>query len=198
MKIIGLTGGIGTGKSTVEEIFKKLGCYVIDADKVVHSLYKDEIIKKKIKDLFTDEVFDEYGEIDRKKLAQIVFKDISKRKILESLIHPQVNRFIENWIEEISKKDPDAIVIVSVPLMIETGSYKKYDKIILVYATKDLQIKRLLKKGYTQEEAISRIDAQMDIDEKLKYADYVIYNTSTLEDLEREVKDVFEKIKSDC
>ncbi|MEJ5172346.1 MAG: dephospho-CoA kinase [Hydrogenothermaceae bacterium] len=198
MKVIGLTGGIATGKSTVEEIFKKLGCYVIDADKVVHNLYKDEIIKKKIKDLFTDEVFDKDGEIDRKKLAQIVFKDTSKRKVLEGLIHPQVNRFIENWIEEISKKDPDAIMIVSVPLMIETGSYRKYDKIILVYAPKDLQIERLLKKGYTEEEALSRIDAQMSIDEKLKYADYVIYNTSTLEDLEKEVIDVFEKIKSDC
>ncbi|MEZ0323557.1 MAG: dephospho-CoA kinase [Hydrogenothermaceae bacterium] len=198
MKVIGLTGGIATGKSTVEEIFKKLGCYVIDADKVVHNLYKDESIKRKIKNLFSEEVFDEYGEIDRKKLAHIVFKDSSKRKLLENLIHPEVNKFIEKWVEDIGQKDQNAIVIVSVPLMIETGSYKKYDKIILVYASKDLQLERLIKKGYTQEEALSRINAQMDIEEKLKYADYVIYNTKSLEDLEKEVIALYEKIKLDC
>lgn len=95
------------------------------------------------------------------------------------------------------KNNPDAVAIVSVPLMIETGSYKKYQKIILVYAPKELQIERLIKKGYSYEEAVSRINAQMDIEEKLKYADYVIMNTSTLENLENQVKRVFDEIKKD-
>lgn len=195
MKIIGLTGGIGTGKSTAEEIFKRLGAYVIDADSIVHQLYKQEHIKEKLKQIFTEDIFDNNQEIDRKKVARIVFSDKTKRKALEEIIHPEVNKYIDEWLNQIEKNNPDAVAIVSVPLMIETGSYKKYQKIILVYAPKELQIERLIKKGYSYEEAVSRINAQMDIEEKLKYADYVIINTSTLENLENQVKRVFDEIK---
>lgn len=197
MKIIGLTGGIGTGKSTAEEIFKRLGAYVIDADSIVHQLYKQEHIKEKLKQIFTEDIFDNNQEIDRKKVARIVFSDKTKRKALEEIIHPEVNKYIDEWLNQIEKNNPDAVAIVSVPLMIETGSYKKYQKIILVYAPKELQIERLIKKGYSYEEAVSRINAQMDIEEKLKYADYVIINTSTLENLENQVKRVFDEIKKD-
>lgn len=197
MKIIGLTGGIGTGKSTAEEIFKRLGAYVIDADSIVHQLYKQEHIKEKLKQIFTEDIFDNNQDIDRKKVARIVFSDKTKRKALEEIIHPEVNKYIDEWLNQIEKNNPDAVAIVSVPLMIETGSYKKYQKIILVYAPKELQIERLIKKGYSYEEAVSRINAQMDIEEKLKYADYVIMNTSTLENLENQVKRVFDEIKKD-
>lgn len=197
MKIIGLTGGIGTGKSTAEEIFKRLGAYVIDADSIVHQLYKQEHIKEKLKQIFTEDIFDNNQDIDRKKVARIVFSDKTKRKALEEIIHPEVNKYIDEWLNQIEKNNPDAVAIVSVPLMIETGSYKKYQKIILVYAPKELQIERLIKKGYNYEEAVSRINAQMDIEEKLKYADYVIMNTSTLENLENQVKRVFDEIKKD-
>lgn len=197
MKIIGLTGGIGTGKSTAEEIFKRLGAYVIDADSIVHQLYKQEHIKEKLKQIFTEDIFDNNQDIDRKKVARIVFSDKTKRKALEEIIHPEVNKYIDEWLNQIEKNNPDAVAIVSVPLMIETGSYKKYQKIILVYAPKELQIERLIKKGYSYEEAVSRINAQMDIEEKLKYADYVIINTSTLENLENQVKRVFDEIKKD-
>lgn len=197
MKIIGLTGGIGTGKSTAEEIFKRLGAYVIDADSIVHQLYKQEHIKEKLKQIFTEDIFDNNQDIDRKKVARIVFSDKTKRKVLEEIIHPEVNKYIDEWLNQIEKNNPDAVAIVSVPLMIETGSYKKYQKIILVYAPKELQIERLIKKGYSYEEAVSRINAQMDIEEKLKYADYVIMNTSTLENLENQVKRVFDEIKKD-
>lgn len=197
MKIVGLTGGIGTGKSTAEEIFKRLGAYVIDADSIVHQLYKQQHIKEKLKQIFTEDIFDNNQEVDRKKVAKIVFSDKIKRKALEDIIHPEVNKYIDEWLNQIEKNNPDAVAIVSVPLMIETGSYKKYKKIILVYAPKELQIERLIKKGYSYEEAVSRIDAQMDIEEKLKYADYVIINTSTLENLENQVKRVFDEIKTD-
>lgn len=196
MKVIGLTGGIGTGKSTVEEIFKSLGVDVIDADKVVHTLYRKDEIKRKVKELFGEGVFTD-GEIDRKKLADLVFSDSLKRKAIERLIHPEVEKYIQDWLEEIKSKNDSGIAIVSVPLMIETGSYRKYQKIILVYAPKDKQIERLLKKGYTLEDAVRRIEAQMDIDEKLKFADYVIMNTSTIEHLKDEVERVLNEIKAD-
>ncbi len=190
---IGLTGSIATGKSTVEKIFKELGVPVIDADEIVHNLLKEERIKRKLTEVLGD-ILDEKGEIDKKKVANIIFSDPIKKKEVENIIHPEVFRYIQKWIEEQEKKKPKGFVIVSVPLMIETGSYKNYDKIIVVYAPKELQLKRLIKKGMTKEEALKRINAQMDIKEKLKYADFVINNTGTLEDLRKEVERVYKEL----
>ncbi len=190
---IGLTGSIATGKSTVEKIFKEFGVPVIDADEIVHKLLKEDRIKKKLVDLLGD-VLDKNGEIDRKKVADIIFSDPKKKKKVEEIIHPEVFRYIQEWIKKQEKINPVGFVIVSVPLMIETGSYKNYDKIILVYAPKELQLKRLLDKGMSKEEALKRINAQMDIEEKLKYADFVIENTGTIENLRKEVKKVYRQL----
>ncbi|WP_028949739.1 dephospho-CoA kinase [Sulfurihydrogenibium subterraneum] len=196
MKVIGLTGGIATGKSTAEKILQDLGCFVIDADKVVHSLYENSEVLKEVKTHFP-EAFEE-DKLDKKKLASIIFNDPEKRKILESIIHPKVNQEIDKWLKEVKEKNPNAVAIVSVPLMIETGSYKKYDEIILIYAPKEIQIERLLKKGFAQEEALSRINAQMDIEEKKKYATYIIENTGSIEDLKRKLEDLYKKLVKDC
>ncbi len=196
MKKIGLTGSIGTGKSTVAKMFQELGAYVIDADKIVHELLKREDVKEKIKEAFGD-VFDNKGEVDRKKLASIVFNNPEKKKVLENILHPLVFQEINRFFKEIEEKDPHAVAIAEVPLMIETGSYKNYDKIIVVYAPEELQLKRLLEKGMSKEEAIKRIKSQMPIDEKVKYADIVIENTSTLEDLRKKVKEVYKKLKEE-
>lgn len=195
---VGLTGSIGTGKSTVSEIFQKLGAYVIDADKVVHSLLKDEKVKKEIADIFGNEVFDENGNIDRKKLASIVFNNPKMKKKLEEILHPKVRQEIENFVKEVYKKDKNAVVIAEIPLLIETGMYKNYDKVVVVYAPKEVQLKRLLKKGFSKEEALSRINSQMDIEEKVKCADIVIENTAGLKELEEKVKKVFEKLKEEA
>ena len=191
---VGLTGSIGTGKSTVVQIFKKLGAYVISADEIVHKLLEKEEIKKKIRELFGD-VFTPEGKVDRRKVAEIVFDDERKRKQLEGILHPLVFEEIRKFFEEVSKKDPKAVAVAEVPLMIETGSYKNYDIIVVVYAPKDTQLKRLTKKGLNKEEAEKRITAQMPIEEKVKYADIVIENTGSLKDLEKEVKKVYEIFK---
>ncbi len=196
MKKIGLTGSIGTGKSTVAKIFQELGAYVIDADKIVHELLKRDDVKEKIREAFGD-VFDSKGEVDRKKLASIVFNNPEKKKVLESILHPLVFQEINRFFKEVEEKDPEAVAIAEVPLMIETGSYKNYDKIIVVYAPEELQLKRLLEKGMSKEEAIKRIKSQMPIDEKVKYADIVIENTSTLEDLRKKVEEVYKKLKEE-
>ncbi len=194
MKLIGLTGGIATGKSTVEKLLESLGAKVIDADKIVHFLLNQNYVKEEIKKYFPT-VFDNEKNIDRKKLAQIVFNDFQKKKILEGILHPLVHQYIENWIEENKDKD---ILFISVPLMIETGSYKRYDKIVLVYASKELQLKRLIEKSFTQEEALARINAQMDIEEKRKYADYIIENTGSIQELEIKVMELYNELKKDC
>jgi len=198
MKVIGLTGGIATGKSTVEIILENLGGKVIDADKVVHKLLSDENVKSEIRQYFPD-AFDNEGNIDRKKLASIVFNDYEKKRVLENILHPKVNQEIDKWIEINKKENSEQVLFVSVPLMIETGSYKKYDKIVLVYAPREFQIKRLIEnKGYSYEEALARINAQTDIEEKRKYADYIIENTGTIQELEEKVKQLYEILLKDC
>ncbi len=191
---VGLTGSIGTGKSTVAKIFKELGAYVIDADQIVHSLLKEESVKEKIREILGN-VFDDKGEIDKKKVAEIIFNNPEKKKQLEALIHPLVFERIQEKIKNIEKKDPDAVVVVEVPLMIETGSYKNYDVVIVVYAPEEIQLKRLLNRGMEKEDALKRIKSQMPIDEKVKYADIVIENTGTLEELKKKVENVYRELK---
>ena len=191
---VGLTGSIGTGKSTVSKIFKELGAYVIDADQIVHSLLKEESVKEKIREILGN-VFDDKGEIDKKKVAEIIFNNPEKKKQLEALIHPLVFERIQEKIKNIEKKDPDAVVVVEVPLMIETGSYKNYDVVIVVYAPEEIQLKRLLKRGMEKKDALKRIKSQMPIDEKVKYADIVIENTGTLEELKKKVENVYRELK---
>ncbi len=191
---VGLTGSIGTGKSTVLKIFKDLGAYVIDADEIVHSLYKRKDIQEKVKSKFGD-VFNEDNSLNRKKVAEIIFNNPEKKKILESIIHPEVRKEINNKIRDIENKDRNTIVIVEVPLLIETGQYKEYDTVVVVYSPRDLQLSRLLKKGLSKDEALKRIYSQMDIEEKLKYADFIIDNSSSIEDLKKEVIKTFNNLK---
>jgi len=191
---VGLTGSIGTGKSTVLKIFKDLGAYVIDADEIVHSLYKKKYIQEKVKSKFGD-VFNEDNSLNRKKVAEIIFNNPEKKKILESIIHPEVRKEINNKIKDIENKDKNAIVIVEIPLLIETGQYREYETVVVVYSPRDLQLDRLLKKGLSKEEALKRINSQMDIEEKLKYADFVIDNSSSIENLKKEVIKTFNNLK---
>ena len=192
---VGLTGGIATGKSTVKEIFKNLGAYVIDADEIVKELWKDKQIQKQAEEILGIKVLDEKGNLKVKEIASVIFKNKEKKKKLEKLFHPEVFKYIQKWFRQIEEKDKTAIAIAEVPLMIETGSYKNYDLVILVYAPKDMQIKRLLKKGYSLEEAQQRINSQMDIEEKRKYADIIIENTTNLENLKKQIEKVFKELK---
>lgn len=191
---VGLTGSIGTGKTTVLNLFKELGAYVISADQIVHKLLERKDIKEKIKKEFGN-VFTPEGEVDRKKLADIVFTNKEKKKKLESILHPEVFKELNRFFKKVGEKDPDAVAIAEIPLMIETGNYKNYDVVIVVYAPEDIQIKRLKEKGMEEEDIIRRIRSQMPIDEKVKYADIVIKNTGSLEKLKKEVESVYKRLK---
>jgi len=190
---VGLTGSIGTGKSTVARLLEKEGAYVIDADKIVHNLFNRQDIKDKIKKLFGD-VFKKDGSVDRKKLAKIIFYNEKKKKQLEALLHPEVSKEIKRFFIRVKEKDPDAVAVAEVPLMIETGSYKEYDVVVVVYAPFELQLQRLIKKGMDKDEAIKRIKSQMPPEEKVKYADFVMNNTG--ENLQTQVKELYMKLKN--
>lgn len=193
---VGLTGSVATGKSTVASIFKEFGVYIIDADEISHNaLAKGEITYKKVLDKFGDKILDDNGNIDRKKLGNIVLKDKTKLAILESIIHPYVQEKRREIEKSILEKDKNAIIIYDVPLLFEKHLESSFDKIIVVYTNKPTQIERLMKRqNLTSDEALNLINLQMDIEGKKRRADFVINNSYSIEDTRKQVKEIFKKL----
>src|SRR5262245_46446187 len=141
---VGLTGGIATGKSTVGLMFVELGCHLIDADRITHQLFEPgQPIHTAVVQAFGSEILAEDGTIDRKKLGAIVFSDPAARTKLNSLVHPAVIQRQQDWLKEIETLDPRGIAIVDAALMIEIGTYKNYDKVIVVTCSPEEQRRRL-------------------------------------------------------
>jgi len=194
--VAGLTGGIATGKSTVSAIFKRLGAHIIDADELAREVVKKgSYAWKEIKRLFGEDVLNPDGTIDRAKLGSIVFRDELKRKRLEGIIHPEVFREIERLKGSISRKERDAIIILDIPLLIESGYQGKVDKVILVYADEKEQLRRLRGK-LSAEDALNRISSQMPLDEKRIYADYIVDNSGSIEETESQCRRVYAELLS--
>lgn len=193
---IGITGGIGTGKSKAAEIFKKYGAIVIDSDKIV-----DNLLKKgnkgyeKVLEFFGKDVINEKGEIDKKRLSSIVFSDSSKRKFLEELLHPLVIETREKIFSDIkillSRKD---IVVAESALIFEANTRKYFDYVVLIKASTEVRIKRLLERGLNISEIEERMNAQWDDERKEKLADFVVDNSSTLKHLEDQIKKIIQKV----
>ncbi len=198
MNIIAVTGGIASGKSLVLNTFMNLGAFVIDCD----LLSREAVIPGtkawwKIVDVFGKDILRNDLEIYRKKLGGIVFNDSRKRKILEQIIHPEVRRKCTERIEAIKKMAPNAIVVIDVPLLIETGVQKELDTVILVYANADTQIRRLMERdGITKAEAWRMVELQIPLAEKRRFADYIINNDGTREETETQVRKLFESFSS--
>lgn len=188
-KIIGITGSIATGKSTVISILKKLGYKIIDADKVAHFLMLrgNENYEKLVK-FFGNSILGDDLEIDRKKLGDLVFSDKSKLDLLNKLTHPT----IFNTIYKEIKSDNEKIVFVELPLLFEllnTGNLGiEIDEKWLVYVNEDTQIQRLMNRNsFTFEEAFDRVKSQMNIEEKRKLADFIIENNKDMAYLEEQI-----------
>jgi dephospho-CoA kinase len=194
---IGLTGGIATGKSYVLSVLSELGCEVIDSDAVAHQViepgrpaYVDII------DHFGRDILNEDGSINRAALGAIVFSDKIARERLNAIVHPRVYEAQVEWFERTRRRNPAAIAVVDAALMIETGSYRRFDKIIVVYCDPELQLQRLTERnGFTREQAQTRISAQMPSEEKLKYADYSIDTSNGFEDTRRQVEKIYEELR---
>jgi len=190
MILVGLTGGIASGKSTASSIFKELGAYIIDADVLAREIV--EPLKPAWKDVvknFGKGILNKDNSINRKKLAEIVFNNKKKREMLNAIVHPRVLKRAKEIEREIAKKDPEAVIIFDAALLIESGAYKKMDKNIVVYADEDVQVKRLMKRdGLTKDEAIKRIEAQMPLREKVRFADYIIDGNKALNIVKKQLK----------
>jgi dephospho-CoA kinase len=197
---VGLTGGIATGKTTVAQMFVELGCHLIDADAIVHGLFRPgEAVHRAVVEAFGDRVLAGDGTINRTVLGEIVFKDPAARQLLNSLVHPAVIARQKQWLDELEARDPHAVGIVEAALMIEVGTYKNYDKLIVVVCSPEEQRRRLRQRSALTEEQIeARIRSQMPMDEKAKYADYVIDNSGPLEDTRSQVQRVHSQLTSLC
>lgn len=196
MLTIGLTGGIASGKSTVSIEFEKLGAVIIDADQIARALiHPHKPLWRKIIAYFGTEIQREDLTIDRFRLGEKVFANETPRAVLNKMIHPEIRREIDRRLKEIEKEHPNAVVLVDAALLIETGTFKEMDKIIVVSASKRNQIRRLMDRNSLSEEAAKdRIRAQMPVEEKRQYADYVINTDGSVEEIRRQVRKIHAKL----
>jgi dephospho-CoA kinase len=174
---VGITGGIGSGKTTVCQIFEKLGVPVYYADQRAKELMEDDKpLIAEIKREFGQDIYDDDGKLNRSKLAEIVFNDEQKLLTLNNLVHPAVFRDNESWNEILARKGY-AYTLRESALLVETGSYRLLDKLIVVSAPEQDRIKRVMARdGSSEQQVRARINAQMPEEQKVKYADYIIHN----------------------
>jgi len=197
MLIVGLTGGAATGKTAVSQVLREEGAYIIDADQIARELvqpYKpawNEIIRA-----FGKEILQEDKSIHRKELADKVFADPKQRKVLNRILHPRIKEEIARRAREIGRKDPDAIVVIDAPLLVELGMHHTVDQLVVVTSTQTQQIERLKKRdGRSTEEALGLLSSQMPVKEKEKLADFVVRNEGSLEEMKKRAREVFKGLK---
>lgn len=190
--IIGILGAIGSGKSTVASEFAKLGCKVIDADKIVHKLLKEETVRKRITSLFGMGILNSAGKIDRKKLADLVFVDGDKLSSLNKVIHPLVLARAEQLIDQYGRQSSVKAIVLDMPLLAEVGWDRHCDKLIFVDCERKLRIERAAKAGTFDENQLKiRENFQIFLDNKVHITDNTIDNNSGFPALARQVADIF-------
>jgi dephospho-CoA kinase len=187
--LLGLTGSIATGKSTVAMMFRERGAVLVDADRVAREVVEPgrEGLRRVVEH-FGQEMLDENGCLNRSKLGELIFRDHKAREKLNSLLHPLIMREMKEMTRRVWERDPRAIVIWDVPLLIEENLTQFVEQVIVVYVPEPVQLKRLMERNHlTESEAMARIRSQLSIEEKKKVADYLIDNSGSLEETESQV-----------
>lgn len=191
--ILGLTGGIGTGKSTVANMLKGKGIPVVDTDLISREVIEYPEIIEKIKLEISNEVFDFNNKLDRKKMSEIVFENQEKLKKLNKIMHPEILK--KMWLEVEKLKKNHKIIVLDIPLLFEINMEKEVDKILLIYASKEIQLKRIMERDCrSREEAIKIINSQIPLYKKREKSDYIIQNNDSLENLEKKLEKILEKL----
>ena len=197
MPKIGLTGNFGMGKTTVLEMFNNMGAYTVNIDDLVHDILKKQSVVKKIVQTCGDDILTNNSKklsINKKRMAQAIFDNTEKRKAVEQIIHPEVLNSMGKIEAKLIRKDPLSIIVFEVPLLFEAGYKEHFDKTIVVYTKQNTAIRRLIKKGFSRDEALKRLKAQMPITKKKKMSDFSIDNDGDLGITEKKVNRIFNKI----
>jgi dephospho-CoA kinase len=200
MLLVGLTGGIASGKSLVARVFKDLGAHLVDADRIVHDLLgPGQKAGQEVLDYFGKELLLPDGRINRRKLGEIVFNDAEKRAWLNRCLHPRVFEAYQAQVRQMRSRSPGTIVVLDAALLIETGYHRKMDRVVVVYAKPEQQLERLINRDrFMKEEALARIQSQMPLGEKRGLADYVIDNRGSRESTEQQTREIYAKLKQDA
>jgi len=195
---VGLTGGLASGKSFVGHSLAQLGCHLIEADELGHQVMLpgaeayDAVVNE-----FGEEILDDDRYIVRRKLGALVWNNPERLAKLNSLVHPAVIARQQRMMDEIGKQDPAAIVVVEAAILVETGSYRRFDRLIVVVCTVEQQMERAMRRGaYSKEEVLARLSRQLPLAEKVRVADYVIDTSGTKEHTIGQVKTVYESLRS--
>lgn len=193
---VGLTGSIAVGKSFVCEVLRELGAFVLDADLTAREVVApDTKGLRLIAEKFGEDVLQTNGELDRVKMGAIVFADEAKRELLNSIVHPLVFEAQNDWLTEKERENPRGIAVIDAALMIESGGYKRFTKLIVVWCEPEIQLQRLmLRNNLSEAEALKRINAQMPQEEKKRYADFLIDTTEGFEATRKQTIEVFEQL----
>lgn len=196
MIVVGLTGGIASGKSTVSDMFCELGARLIDYDILAREVVEPgQKAWKAIVEEFGPEVLNEDSSINREKLGQIVFDNPDKLQRLNQIVHPAVFEEADRRVQEFAETNPDAMIIKDIPLLIETGiQNNKVDKVVVVAASMENRLQRLMDRGLTKTDAKKRIATQMPTREKVEFADFVIDNDGSVTDTNTQVKQIYDTL----
>ena len=195
---VGLTGGLASGKTFVGHALAGFGCHLIQADEIGHQVLLPgaEAYDATVHE-FGDGILDDDGYIDRRRLGAMVFDHPERLRKLSSFVHPAVFQREERLIAEIAVRDANAIVVVEAAILVETGSYRRYDRLIVAWCNRELQIERAMKRdSSSREEVLARLDRQLPLEEKLRVADYVIDTSGTKEETLKKVREVYESLRS--
>jgi dephospho-CoA kinase len=196
VKLIGLTGGVGSGKSTVAEMMRELGAEVVDADEATHAVYEpgspgfDAVVRE------FGEAYVDGGRIDRSRLGELVFRDDDARRRLNAIVHPLVREWMAQKTAEAAERGVE-VVVQDVPLLFENGLERLFSSVVLVYVPEDVQVERLVSgRGFTPERARAMIAAQMPIENKRGLAHHVINNSGKREDTQTQVRAIWKQLAS--
>lgn len=193
---VGLTGSIAVGKSFVASVFEQLGCHVLDADETAREVVLpgtpglNEVVKR-----FGDEVLQTDGTLDRQHLGQLVFGSEQLRSDLNSILHPRIIERQDEILRKWEIEDPDGLAFVDAALMIESGGYKRFDKLVVVHCRPEVQLERLmLRNNLSRDEAQRRVDSQMPQEEKQRFADYLIDTSDGFDAARQRTKEVYDRL----
>jgi dephospho-CoA kinase len=197
--LVGLTGGIASGKSAVSRMLNQLGCLIIDADLIAREVVEPgEPVYQKIVEAFGQGILDDEGYVNRKKLGALIFRDAEKRRLLNEITHPEIIKHEQEILAELMTEGHEGVVILDAALLIEAGGAGRVDRLVVVTADEATQQKRLSDRDdLSAEEALRRIRSQMPLSEKAKLAYYVINNTGTPHETLRQVQELYQTLQAD-